>query len=294
MSKDFLAKIQAQRALTSNGQTGAAVAPTAPTVFDLMADITGHRPTSAQLALIDQVLTRGDDGALMYGDVKLSPVGLVIPPDGINQNTATGLLDFLFQLEGSIGWMIGDILSYGEKRAWGSFYDAAMQKYGRTYNTVAGYVYVASNVQFWVRTQKVPFSTHKLVAPMHEDGQRLWLEYIERNDWTRAAVKGYLALLRDASIDIQRQWLVEVEAHKYTPEQLADAIADAGGKPKKVKPAEKIKQQLTYAAYLSNVVKRHGVELDGAESDTIKHAVRAAREVMAMAQAVIDKHGGGK
>ncbi len=293
MSKDFLAKIQAQRAMT-NGQTGAASAPTAPTVFDLMAEVTGHKPTPAQVALVEQVLTRADDGGLMFDDVKLSPVGLIIPPDGIEQATGERLLDFLLKMDGSIGWMIGDILAYGDNKKWGEFYKGAIEKYDRTYNTLTGYVYVASNVQFWVRTQNLSFAHHKLVAPMDEDGQKMWLQYAERNKWSRTTMAGYLAPMRNWSADDQRAWLEVVERDKLTPDQLADEIRLAAGGEKRVKPAGKFKDQLTKAAYLTNVIKRYGVELDGAESDTIKHAVKAAREVMAMASAIIEKHGGGK
>lgn len=218
MSNDLYKRIQAQ-------SQGNGVAAATPTHFDMIsAMIGGGKVTQAQAALIEQVLVRGDDGSLMFDDVKLSPVGLVIPPDGINQSTATGLLDFLFQLEGSIGWMIGDILSYGEKRAWGSFYDAAMQKYSREYDTLADYVYVASNVQFSVRTEKLTFTHHKVVAAMDRDGQLLWLDYAARLGWKVAKLKAYLAPLRGASVDIQRQWLEVVERDGLTPQQLSEGV----------------------------------------------------------------------
>ena len=148
-------------------------------------------------------------GVLRFDDVKLTRVGLIIPADGMREDTALLLLDMSLNLEGSIQWIVGDILAYGERQKWGEFYKGAMEKYQRKYFTVADYKYVCSGVDFSVRTENLTFGHHKLVASLSPSEQREWLKRATAEGWSvsemRAAMRGqHTPTLPDGSKDYDK------------------------------------------------------------------------------------------
>ena len=84
--------------------------------------------------------------------------------------------DVLKRLDASIQWLIGDWFAYGEQ-VWGQTYDQVSEATGYEIKTLYDYAYVAKNVDFSVRTEKLTFGHHKLVARLEPEEQRRWLEY---------------------------------------------------------------------------------------------------------------------
>lgn len=73
--------------------------------------------------------------------------------------------DFLKFLDGSIQWIIGDWVAFGEKR-YGDQYTAAMQATGMAYKTVANALWVAKRIPKERRRPSLTFSHHMRVAAL--------------------------------------------------------------------------------------------------------------------------------
>ncbi|MCU0466819.1 MAG: hypothetical protein MUF38_19915 [Anaerolineae bacterium] len=184
-SNQLLDQIRARK----QAQAQANAQPAANTI-ELMEAMIGKSLAPAVRQQVDAMALVPDaSGVLRFDDVKLTRVGLVFPVDGMRQDTALLLLDMALNLEGSIQWIVGDLLAYGDSQKWGEFYKAAMEKYQRQYFTVADYKYVCSSVDFSVRTENLTFGHHKLVASLPAYEQREWLDRAVAEGWSVAAMR---------------------------------------------------------------------------------------------------------
>ncbi len=85
---------------------------------------------------------------------------------------------FINNADKSVHFWIGDWLNYGEER-WGQMYEQAIERTGFDYGTLADDKYVASRVNFSVRTEKLSFTHHRLVAPHTPQEQKILLAKAE-------------------------------------------------------------------------------------------------------------------
>lgn len=282
---DLLKKLKAQR---ENGGAAAAAPTARPSAFDMMEEMTRRTIGPAQRVMIDNALVVEDEG-LRFDDVKLTRVGLVIPPDGISRETGKRLFGLLLSMEGSIHWWLGDLLADGENRQWGETYREACEEYGRDYATLRDYAWIARNVNLSFRNDKLTFTHHRHVAKMDAAGQSLWIETAARLDWPVSKMKGYISLLDGWDVETQRQWLAVVERDGLTVEALRDEINKARGvqQLQPVNHAKSVKTQIARTKFLANAVEKYGVDLAGMDDAGRESALAAAREVMALAEAVL-------
>ncbi|MCY4537808.1 MAG: hypothetical protein OXE52_06215 [Chloroflexi bacterium] len=134
------------------------------------------------------------DGAIRAYEYRLT--GLGIDPAGLSRNKRNWELlgQLLFRLDHSIQWLIGDWLLQGETNRWGKHEEIA-RALNYEVKTLYDYRYVARHVHFSVRTDKLSFGHHKLLAH---------LEAAEQARWLRKAADGDI----DRETGVSRPWSI--------------------------------------------------------------------------------------
>lgn len=90
----------------------------------------------------------------------------------------------LRKLDESIQWLLGDWIVMGEAYEYGERV-AFAESIGFNVKTLDDYAYVARHVNFSVRTEKLSFGHHKLVASLATiDDQERWLNAAVENHWS--------------------------------------------------------------------------------------------------------------
>lgn len=165
-----------------------------------MAAITGAVKTNS--------LRHIEDGTFKFGRFRLTPVGFTLPEDA-TQDEWSQLGQILFDLEGSIQWLIGDWLAYGEAYQWGET-AAIAEALGRDVSTLYVYKSVAKSVQFLSRDKNLSFNHHKAVMKFSPETQAEWLAYAREN---KLSVND----LRQAIRDAERQQLPTPAQNGFDP-----------------------------------------------------------------------------
>lgn len=143
---------------------------------DLNAALTGDAPAQddgerAQVPAIEKY----EDGTLRIGAFWLSAKGLVVQGDA-SVDDWWQLVGMLSKLEGSLQWLWGDALAYGE-RAYGTTYQAVAGFLGLEVGTLYTYAWLARQVDFSIRIEKLSVAHHRLVATLPPEHQREWLQW---------------------------------------------------------------------------------------------------------------------
>jgi hypothetical protein len=146
---------------------------------------------------LDQALTQqgegsalavASDGTLSVHDFQLTPKGLIAPA-GISPDAWVDMGRLLAKLEGSLQWLIGDWIVYGESIQWGDI-PALAKELGFSDQTLHDYAYVARKIDFSIRIEKLSFAHHRLVAALPREQQ------IEALEWAAAQDKLTVAAFR--------------------------------------------------------------------------------------------------
>ena len=124
----------------------------------------------------------GSDGAIAAYDYRLTGVGLDPAAQSTDKANWEQLGQLLFRFDRSLQWLIGDWLLQGEDNNWGRHEEIAAEL-GYEVRTLYDYRYVARKVDFSVRTEKLSFGHHKLVAHLDTEQQRFWLERAVEGDF---------------------------------------------------------------------------------------------------------------
>lgn len=102
------------------------------------------------------------EGQLTVGAFTLTDRGLQV--DGsTSKEDWTKVGQVLFKIEGSIQWLIGDWLAYGEDIKWGDIPQLALD-FGRAEQTLHDYASVARRVQFSFRQENLSYTHHVVAA----------------------------------------------------------------------------------------------------------------------------------
>lgn len=166
-----------------------AALPQPVSALDFMADLTG-KPVSDAAAEsgVAAALTIDVDGALTFAGVSLTRTGLRFPEAGLARDDATALLDMLLALDGSLAWMLGDMLVEME-RQYGVTYQQVAEATGRDVATLYDYKAVAERVEFPYRNGILSWTHHKAVAYLPPDDQVHWLARAAAEGWSVARLR---------------------------------------------------------------------------------------------------------
>ncbi len=88
----------------------------------------------------------------------------------------------------SIMFWLGDLLVYGRDE-YGEQFSQAIDTVGYSPETVRNAMWVASRVAGDVRSDKLSWSHHQLVAHFEQPDQQKWLATAEKNEWTVAELR---------------------------------------------------------------------------------------------------------
>jgi hypothetical protein len=130
------------------------------------------------------------DGTLMVHGFQLTSTGL-IAPESASSDAWIDLGRLLARLEGSLQWLIGDWIVYGEAIRWGDI-PALAKELGFSDQTLRDYAYVARNVQLSIRIDKLSFGHHQVVAPLSPQEQWDALQYAAEHNLSIAAFRKVL------------------------------------------------------------------------------------------------------
>jgi hypothetical protein len=105
-----------------------------------------------------------------------------VPPNSLPQEGHTQIGEVLAFYERARPWWWADWILTGEHQ-WGSMYDSAADLSGRSYDTLAGYVWTGR--RFELERRRIPpifYSHHAKLAPRRytEPQQDAWLNFLER------------------------------------------------------------------------------------------------------------------
>ena len=129
-----------------------------------------------------------ENGTLQIGRVVMTPVGIQ-PGTDMTQEEYRNLGEMLLTLEGSIQWILGDWLAYGDERQWGKTYHEVAEAFGRSVDTLYNYASVCRRVDFSLRSEILSFGHHQLVTSMKPREQRTWLTRASDNQWSVAELR---------------------------------------------------------------------------------------------------------
>ncbi|MEV0675263.1 LmbU family transcriptional regulator [Actinosynnema sp. NPDC050436] len=93
------------------------------------------------------------------------------------------------------GWCLGDWLVFGQNRYYNR-YRRAIEKIGLDYQTLRNYAWVARNVDYSRRNDKLSFQHHAEVAALNPEDQTRWLDSAARNGWSRSRLRQEIRLSR--------------------------------------------------------------------------------------------------
>ena len=87
----------------------------------------------------------------------------------------------LLYMQGAINWWVGDWLNVGERK-WGEEYAQAIEETGWKYQHLADSKWVAGKVDVSVRTEKLDWTHHSIVAHLEPDEQKDMLAWAVENE----------------------------------------------------------------------------------------------------------------
>jgi hypothetical protein len=97
-----------------------------------------------------------------------------------------------------VQWVLGDILSYGFEKYTTDYSDrlvkfgAKLANLNHSKAQLYNYTYVSNKVPISVRTEKLSWTHHWIVAPLSVEDQRKYLALAVENEWSKEALKAAL------------------------------------------------------------------------------------------------------
>lgn len=132
-----------------------------------------------------------ENGHTHVGHFVLSETGIVDVIGEITWDEWQAMFYHTEQVNRAIQWIIADLAVYAAD-VWGKKYDELAQITGYTVTTITDMAYVARQVEFSVRTEKLSFTHHKLVAAYDEADQRRFLADAARLNLNNEGFRYYL------------------------------------------------------------------------------------------------------
>lgn len=149
-------------------------------------------PSLAEAPKSGAIISRGPITLRDFPECKFSETKLEIP-DNMTFDRWQELGRYLSRASKGVQFWIGDWIIHGEARH-GEMYSQALEATDFDYQTLANAVFVARNVKFSVRTEKLSFNHHLVVAPLPTPTQQaLWLSRAVKENWAYRELKRRIA-----------------------------------------------------------------------------------------------------
>jgi hypothetical protein len=137
---------------------------------------------------------------LQIGAFQFTSKGLVIEGEH-NQDNWNEVGEFLFQMEGSIQWLIGDWLAFGEDVGYGN-HESVADALGRSVGTLYNYSSVSKAYEFSRRRENLSFSHHQEAMALKGKSREKILERAEHEGWSRGELRKQIGLLLNAPEEV--------------------------------------------------------------------------------------------
>ncbi len=190
-------------------------------------------------------IVRSQDGTVYFGNQFIvSATGAVVAAT-VTETEFWAFLDGIRQITTAVQWIIGDLVVHAEAHIQTN-YETIAERTGYKPDTIEYFASIARNVPWLVRTNRLTFGHHALVAAKHEDEQRDWLEKAAKNNWSvaelrfqisgkerpvvsliadktyrnimnrvwRNAQRGTLDKIKDADLDMMEAWVKELRGRR--------------------------------------------------------------------------------
>lgn len=123
-----------------------------------------------------------------FGSFVITPNGLDLQGEPVQADWQQ-VGSYLFQMQGSIQWLIGDWLIYGEKLKWGDIKKIAEEN---EYNYTSLRMYAHVSRSLFIRINNLSWNHHLLVASKTGEEQEAMLQYALDNRLSVAAFREWL------------------------------------------------------------------------------------------------------
>jgi hypothetical protein len=163
-------------------------------------------PEVVQAIAVPAPISAGDRAAdkLVLGAAGRRPASGIskvawVPPSGLGQAEWLSAGRRLGAIGRCSQWWIGDWIRYGTAR-WGERYVEAARVTGYDVATLRNMAWVASQFDLSLRSDKLTWSHHVLLAPLDADEQRRWLEHAQDQRLSVADLRTELRRTRGAEV----------------------------------------------------------------------------------------------
>ncbi|MEO1290176.1 MAG: hypothetical protein AAFV93_20685, partial [Chloroflexota bacterium] len=133
------------------------------------------------------IIVRSDGMSRHYKDFELRDTELVIPEE-TNETDWVEIGVLLMRMQGTIQWLLGDWITYGEAQGWdkGVGYARIREVFGYEVESLWSYASVCRKVPALTRVKELSFSHHRAVTKFADkpDLQQAWLNRALENGWS--------------------------------------------------------------------------------------------------------------
>lgn len=152
----------------------------------------GEQRKTSEFASTSRSIIRVDEaGDAHLGKFKITNVGVVID-DTVSESEWMNFLTAVNKVKTALQWIVADWAAFGSDRSWGSKYHDIARETGYSTESLTDMVYVARSVHFSVRTEKLTFTHHKMVAALAPETQKTALDEAVKNKWNVRQFRQYL------------------------------------------------------------------------------------------------------
>lgn len=152
-------------------------------------------------------------------------------PDSISETQATEMSEFLFGVEETSRFIIGDFLNGLERIFRDSWTQFLSEKLNKRAGTIENWRYTCRNVPLEIRSSELSMSCHYSVAGLKSRGLQVQLLRIaEADDLSSDDLGKFSALFKPLPESAQDDWAVEIEADCMSANELLaayNAVRDA-------------------------------------------------------------------
>jgi hypothetical protein len=131
------------------------------------------------------------------GTIQLSSLGVQFEGE-IPESAVDDLLQKAGKAARGCLFIIGDAINFANGK-YGEKYDHWMQLTGLEYQTLANAASIARKVQFYLRRENLTYDHHKMIAALHPEEQKHWLDLAEKEGMSSRRFRKSLLLGRPAT-----------------------------------------------------------------------------------------------
>lgn len=151
------------------------------------------KPAGKKLSNRSRALAFDNEGNLSAGKFVVTPKGLKIAED-VSQEDWEIFGDVILRFNGTIQWLLGDWLAYGENHQYGKTYEEVADLTGYKVETLYNFVWVAKRIDISSRNENLSFKHHFLVASFEDkETQEAWLQTAAESNWSTRTLQTQIA-----------------------------------------------------------------------------------------------------